>query len=60
MPNTQFTVNANQKRSFQEIVAKINKKGGFITASILGNTLRAQSPFPNDLKLLKEEITKIK
>ncbi|WP_336828492.1 hypothetical protein [Sphingobacterium multivorum] len=60
MANIQMLLNESQKVELQKIVKKINSSGGYITASILENTLRASSPFKKDIKLLKDEILKIR
>lgn len=59
MANMQMLLKESQKRELQQIIKKINSSGGFITASILENTLRASSPMPKDLQLLKDKISKI-
>jgi hypothetical protein len=59
MANIKLPLNNVQMTALPGIVKKINTKGGFLTASVLDNILRASSPFQNDLILLKEELEKV-
>lgn len=58
MASIKLPLNEVQQLAIPGIVKKINRGGGFLTASVLENTLIASSPFQKDLKLLQEELRK--
>lgn len=59
MANTEMILNESQMKELPKIIKNINSSGGFITASITHNILRATSPKAKDIKILKVEISKI-